>query len=160
MACLAIATFSVVGCDNGTTKQADKKVDPHAGHDHSSDDPDDHPAHGPFGGHVFDLDTTEHQVEWKKYKDNDMIRMYVLDGKGKEATPIKVDSFIVTPKIGDDGISFNLEPEAADENGVTAIYVLDDKDLSIAIPIGVDVEIKVGDKTYKGEIKSHDPLDH
>jgi hypothetical protein len=106
------------------------------------------------------LDTPDHQVEWKKYKDNDMIRMYILDGKGEEATPVKVDSFTVTPKIGKDEASFELEPEDADENGATAIYALDDKELSIAIPLGVVIEIKVGDKTLKGEIKAHKPLDH
>ena len=159
LCCLAIATFSLAGCDSADKKES-AKADPHAGHDHESGDHDDHPAHGPFGGHIFDLDTPDHQVEWKKYKDNDMIRMYILDGQGQKATPVKVDSFTVTPKIGNDGTNFVLEPEEVDDNGATAVYALDDKDLSIAIPNGVTIEIKVGDKTLKGEIKAHAPLDH
>lgn len=156
----ALAVFASTGCDEQPEKAAQgDKVANDSGDDKHSDDHD-HPAHGPFGGHMVKLDTSDVQLEWKKYKDNDVIKMYVLDAAGKEAAPMKIDSFIVTPKVGNDGTGFTLEPEEPDSDGATAVYSLDDKDLSIAIPLGVDIEIKAGDKVYKGEIKAHEPLDH
>lgn len=86
--------------------------------------------------------------------------MYILDAAGKEAVAQKVDSFTVTPKVGNDETGFVLEPESPDEQGLSAVYVLDDQELSIAVPLGVDIEIKIGDKVFKGEIKAHEPLDH
>lgn len=161
VAFMALAVFASTGCDkpNGDDHAAhgDNDKAPDADADH---DADDHPAHGPFGGHIFTLDSSDYQGEWKKYKDNDVIKMYVLDAAGKNAASLKIDSFVVTPKVGNDGTSFTLEPEEPDADGATAVYTLDDKDLSIAIPLGVDIEIKVGDKVYKGEIKAHKPLDH
>jgi hypothetical protein len=86
--------------------------------------------------------------------------MYILDAAGKEAVAQKVESFTVTPKVGNDEAGFVLEPENPDEQGLSAVYMLDDQNLSIAIPLGVDIEIKIADKIYKGEIKAHEPLDH
>lgn len=161
IAVIALAVFASVGCDDHHSDH-DPDNGSHAGHNHEADDhsADDHPAHGPFGGHIFKLDTSDFQGEWKKYKDNDVIKMYVLDAAGKKAAPLKIDSFVVTPKVGNDDSSFTLEPEEPDDDGASAVYWLDNKDLSIAIPLGVDIEIKIGDKTYKGEIKAHQPLDH
>ncbi len=172
LAGIALALFMSTGCDkpSGDDHAAHgdhdhdaehaHDADDHTGHDDDTDSHADHPDHGPFGGHVFKLDTSEFQGEWKKYKDNDVIKMYLLDATGKKAAPLKVDSFIVTSKVGNDDAGFTLEPEEPDAEGATAVYSLDDKDLSIAIPLGVDIEIKVGDKVYKGEIKAHQPLDH
>lgn len=158
IAFIALAVFASTGCDEHHDDAAHGDNNQVA--NNTGDDNHDHPAHGPFGGHMVKLDTSDVQVEWKKYKDNDVIKMYVLDAAGKQAAPMKIDSFIVTPKVGNDGTGFTLEPEKPDADGATAVYWLDDKDLSIAIPLGVDIEIKAGDKVYKGEIKAHEPLDH
>ena len=161
LAFIALAVFVSTGCDkpSGDDKaaQGDNVHSQDDEHDHEADD---HPAHGPHGGHIVKLDNSDFQAEWKKYKDNDVIKMYVLDASGKNATPVKIDSFVITPKVGNDGTGFTLEPEEPDADGATAVYCLDDKDLSIAIPLGVDIEFKIGDKVYKGEIKAHEPLDH
>lgn len=162
---IALVVFASTGCDKPSGTENAAKSSP-ADHDHEGDDHahdhegHDHPAHGPFGGHIFELDSEDFQGEWKKYKDNDVIKMYLLDAAGKKAAAAKVDSFIVTPKVGNDNAGFTLMPEEADADGVTAVYSLDDKDLAIAIPLGVDIEIKIGDKVYKGQIKAHEPLDH
>ena len=87
-------------------------------------------------------------------------KMYLLDAAGKKEVAQKVDSFTVTPKVGSEEEGFTLVAEKADEQGLSAVYMLDDQQLSIAIPLGVDIEIKIGDKVYKGEIKAHEPLDH
>ena len=169
IAMLAVAVFAINGCDssvgNGKTNggAATDSDHDHDG-DHDGDDHDhaqsDHPAHGPFGGHIFALEPNEFQGEWKKYTDSNVIKMYILDADGKKEVSQKVDSFTVTPKVGNDEGSFVLEPENPDEQGLAAVYMLDDQDLSIALPLGVDIEIKIGDKVFKGEIKAHKPLDH
>jgi hypothetical protein len=187
VAMLAITVFAINGCDSsvgngktngGAATDSDHDHDhdhdgddhdhdgDHDGddHDHDGDDHDhaqsDHPAHGPFGGHIFALEPNEFQGEWKKYTDSNVIKMYILDADGKKEVSQKVDSFTVTPKVGNDEGGFVLEPENPDEQGLAAVYMLDDQDLSIAIPLGVDIEIKIGDKVFKGEIKAHKPLDH
>ena len=165
VAVLAVAVFAVNGCDSsggsgtsngGAASNADHDHD----HDHDHGDHADHPAHGPFGGHIFALEPNDMQGEWKKYTDSNVIKMYLLDAAGKKEVPQKVDSFVVTPKVGNDEGGFTLEPENPDDMGVSAVYMLDDQELSIAIPLGVDIEIKIGDKVFKGEIKAHEPLDH
>ena len=175
VAVLAVAVFAVNGCDSsggsgtsngGAASNADHDHDhdhdhgdDHGDHDHDHDHAD-HPAHGPFGGHIFALEPNDMQGEWKKYTDSNVIKMYLLDAAGKKEVPQKVDSFVVTPKVGNDEGGFTLEPENPDDMGVSAVYMLDDQELSIAIPLGVDIEIKIGDKVFKGEIKAHEPLDH
>ncbi len=164
LAALAVCLFTSVGCDNGTETKT--KSDDH-GHAHDGEHAHhhEHPPHGPFGGHIFTLDSPEYQCEWKKYSDNDVIRMYILDVPGDakmkpKAVPMKVDSFMVMAQAGSDGAKFQLEAEKPDENGATAVFMLEDKALATTIPLGVDIEIKVGDKVYKGQIKAHKPLDH
>jgi hypothetical protein len=164
IAALAVVVFASVGCEKPTGDNGPKPAagghDDHD-HDHGDDHADhDHPAHGPFGGHIFDIDSPDYQGEWKKYSDNNIIRMYLLDGKGKDAVAVKVDSFIVKPQAGKDDVTFELKAEDPDENGASSTYMLDDENLTIAIPLGVDIEIKIGDKTYKSQIKAHQPLDH
>jgi len=154
LAGLALIMFAAVGCENPEAG--------HGGHGHGElahELEHDHPAHGPFGGHIFPLDTDEYQAEWKKYSDNTIIRMYMLDAEGKKAAPVAVESFTVTPKVGEGAEPFVLAPEDS-ENGMASVYMLDDANLAIAIPLGVNIEIKMGDKTIKGEIKSHEVRDH
>lgn len=165
VACFALIVFATGGCDKptantGTTPDAgheDHDHD-HEGHDH--DDEHSHAAHGPMGGHIFSLSSPDFQGEWKKYPDNNIIRMYVLDAAGKKPVPVNVDSFIVKHKIGNDGKQFEFAAEDPDESGASAVYKLDDQDLAIAMSTGVDIEIKIGDQTVTGSIEAHEPLDH
>jgi hypothetical protein len=129
----------------------------HDGHDHGSHD---HPAHGPNHGHIFDFDSPDFKGEWCKYKDNDVIRMYILDGKGEAPKPLAVDSFVVKPQVGNDGAAFELEAENVDPEGAAHSFMLDDKLFQMAIPTGVTIEVTAGDTVLKGEIKAHEPLDH
>lgn len=162
IAALAMVVFATSGCDKPATTpngpEASHDGDSHADHGHDHDH--DHPAHGPYGGHIFDLDSSDYQAEWKKYKDNDVIRMYLLDADGKEAKALKVDSFTVKSDVGDDQAMFELAAEDADENGASAVYMLEDKQFASAIPLGVTITIKSGDQTMMGKIKAHAPRDH
>ena len=179
LAAIAIVVFATSGCDRppaggsgspGSTDEHGDHDHDHADddhdHDHADDDHDhdhsehDHPAHGPYGGHIFPLDSPEYQGEWKKYNDNDVIRMYVLDADAKKAVPIKVESFTVIPTVGNEDVTFELEAEDPDAEGKSAVYMLEDKDLTIAIPLGVKIAIKTGELTINGNIKAHKPRDH
>ncbi|MEL7499617.1 MAG: hypothetical protein AAFN77_18585 [Planctomycetota bacterium] len=140
------------GNGNGTTAE---NHDGH-GHDHGHE----HPPHGPNGGHIFKLDSDGHSGEWCKFKDNDIIKMHLLDAEGKKAVPMKVDSFVVKPLAGNDDVSFEFAAENADDEGMASTFMLDDEDLSMAISLGVSIEIKSGDTVMKGKIDAHEPLDH
>lgn len=160
IAMLAMVIFTT-GCQDGTDTPGTDTGDSH-GHDHASEDDHahDHPAHGPNGGHIFQLDDSEVTGEWCKFSDNNVIKMHILDAAGKEAMPMKVDSFSVQSMAGNDGAEFMLEADGADADGKASLFMLDDEDLATAIPLGVKIVIKSGDKTINGEIKAHTPLDH
>ena len=162
LAVAAIAIF-IGGC--GVDKQAEtaatgsgSKAHDHDGHEHDHEH-DDHPAHGPNHGHIFALDSEEYQGEWQKFKDNNVIKMHILDKDQKPAV-LKVDSFHVIPMAGNDATPFVLEAESPDADGKSSVYMLDDQSLSIAIPLGVNIEITSGDMILKGKIDQHEPLDH
>ena len=156
LATLALVMFVSVGCEEpGAGAGGGEGGHAHAGHAHAHD----HPAHGPNGGHIFPLDTDEFQAEWKKYSDNNVIKICILDATGSKSMPIAAESVTITPKAGEGDVSFVL-PAESPENGLASFFKLDDADLALGIPLGVDIEIKVGDKTIKGEIKAHEPLDH
>ncbi len=131
------------------------------GHDHGGDkDHDDHPPHGPNHGHLFDLDSDEFTGEWCQYQDNNVIRFYLLDGKGQSPKPLVVEQFLVKSLVGSEDEPFELEPENVDPEGAASSFMLDAVLLRTAIPLGVEIEIITEGKTLKGEIKAHEPLDH
>ncbi len=167
LAIAAIAVF-IGGCDKtgNETPTANKESGAHDhdhdGHDHEHEDGhshDDHPAHGPNHGHIFELDSPDYQGEWQKFKDNNVIKMHILDKDQKPAV-VRVDSFLVIPMAGNDATPFELEAESTDPEGRSSVYMLDDQNLSIAIPLGVNIEITMGDKVLKGKIDQHEPMDH
>ena len=137
----------------------------HEGHDHGDHEGHDHgdhamDVHGPFGGHTFKFDSDDYRAEWKHYNDNDVIRVYVLDETGKKEAPVKATVAMI-PLGGSDKTPFELEAEKVNDEGESAVYSLDEKDLGIAITaVGVKVEMKVDDKTYTGTIEAHEPHDH
>lgn len=155
--CFCTVTFS--GCETGSTKTATADHDHDHDHDHGSHAEGELPAHGPKGGHLFKLDGTEYVGEWLHYNDNDIIRVYLLDMKSKGAVPC--DGITITPTAGDDKTPFVLELDAEASGGdQKLVYMLDEKALMLAMNLGVDVEITVGDEKFKGSIAPHAPHDH
>ena len=135
----------------------------HEGHDHDHEghDHDEHAdIHGPNGGHMFKFDSGDkYQGEWTHSNANDIIRVYVLDSTGKKPVPVKAEVSVV-PMAGADKTPFELEPDAANDAGESAVYSLDDKNLFIAFSIGVKIEMKVGEEVYVAKIDAHEPHDH
>ncbi len=159
----AIALFAV-GCEKPNDQVAangGSNSSQDHDHDHGEAGHDDHfhPEHGPNHGHIFELDSPDYCGEWQKFKDNNVIKMHILD-KDKKSVAVKVDSFKVIPMAGNDSTPFELAPESPDDEGKSSVYSLDDQNLSIAIPLGVTIEITMGDQTLKGKIDQHEPLDH
>ncbi len=162
----AIFCFISAGCDkqevvkqpSGALNQDDGH-DHGDGHDHADDSHDDHQdVHGPKGGHPVKFDSDEYQAEWLHYNDNDVVRVVVYGPDGKTEAAVKADR--VTIKRITDGTIFELDPEEPGADGATAVYSLDNKELSIAMNTGVSLELKIGDKTLNAEIKPQKPHKH
>jgi len=161
VACLSFACLQ--GCGDSTTAKQDDHAGhdhgDHAGHDHGSHGEDALPVHGPNHGHLFRLKDTEMVGEWCHYKDNNVIRMFLLDDKHKNVVPI--DAVTVVPMAGSQKEPFVLEGDDNEKAGDKFhAYMLDDQKLLLSMTLGVKVEFKVGDKTYAGEIEPHEPHDH
>lgn len=175
LALLALGLFMIAGCDNpagtknkpvnkaASTDKHDHDHDhDHADHDHADHDhaKEGHAAHGPNDGHVFKLTPADLSAEWTHSSANDIIKVFVLNKDAKANQAIKADKVVITPLSGNDVTPFDLPAVAPNANGETAEFMLDSKQLNVAMTLGVKVEIKVGDKTYTGEIPPHAPHDH
>ncbi len=178
--CAALCVMNV-GCEqpaaNTNTNQA------HHGHDHDGDDHghshageghedhaghDDHEGHGhgdgsaeemgPNKGHIVYLEPKDFVGEWRHYKGNSVIRVYVLD---KEKKSVAVDGKVsIVPQTGKTRDPFVLQGEDAGDDGKTAVYMLDDDKLSVAMNLGVMLKIEIDGKTYEGKIPPHKPHHH
>jgi uncharacterized protein involved in copper resistance len=183
----ALSLFIVSGCDNpaaspakpgSSTKAADKHDHDHdhdhkegdhdhkeGDHDHKEGDHDhkegdhDHDAHGPNGGHMFELTPNDLSAEWTHSSSNNIIKVFILNKDGKANETVKCDKVVITPLSGNNTTPFEL-PAVEPKDGASAEFMLDSKDLNVAMTLGVKVEIKVGDKTYSGKIAPHAPHDH
>ena len=170
---LALSCFCLGGCDkpqeaknskgNGNDVHAHDDGHSHDdGHDHSHDDHAEDGKLGPMGpngGHQIPFDSEDMNAEWVHYNDNDIIRVVILDPSGKENRPIKAESVMIRRTKGNDE-GFTLTAEDPDENGAAEKYMLDDKNLAIAMVLGVTVEVKMDGKTYTGKIPPHEPHSH
>jgi hypothetical protein len=152
----SLAAFVFSGCDQGATKAAKPK----ATENHDRDEKKAEIVHGKNGGHIIKLTPTDLVAEWCHSSDNDVIKVFVLDEKATANHPIKADSVTIRPTSGNKRDPFTLAAVSANENGESAEYKLDDKQLALAMTLGVVLEIKVGEKTYTAEIPAHAPHSH
>jgi hypothetical protein len=167
---VALSCFCLAGCS--PAKKEVEKSNPNNDqvHDHDHDDAHDHDHNddaadgklgpmGPNGGHQIDFNSDQMNAEWVHYNDNDTIRLVILDATGKANRRIKADSVSIRRTKGNDP-GFTLVAEEPDDNGAAEKYMLDDKDLAIAMVLGVTVEVKMDGKTYAGKIPPHEPHSH
>jgi hypothetical protein len=168
---LALACFTFSGCDQAKQTKNGKDVASHDGdgHDHAAGDHDhdhdhDHDAagdvHGPNGGHLFEFADGDYHGEWKHFNDNFVIKVFILDKEGKKNQAVAAESVTIKPTAGDETAEFSLDPDSPDDDGNAFSYSLDSQDLSIAMNLGVVVEMKLGGKTYTAKIPAHAPHDH
>jgi len=159
------------GCEDARERVTDHSGSPTHSHngdshshgqDHSSDghshdqESESDGIHGVNGGHVFSFEPADYVGEWLVSNDDDVTKIFILDKDGTVNTPIKVENLEL--RRGDS--VFTLDAENLNEDGLSAVYSLDDRDLSIAINLGVEVKMEVGEKKYVGRIAALTPHDH
>lgn len=156
--------------DHGHSHDGDDHGHSHDGDDHAehADHAGDHQGHdhgsaageemGPNKGHIVYLQPDDYVSEWRHYKGNSVIRVYVLD-KQKKSVAVNANVSI-EPQAGKTREPFVLEPEDGDADGKTAVYMLDDDKLSVAMNLGVVLNIEIDGKTYQGKIAPHKPHHH
>ncbi len=173
----ALACLVSIGCqDSNSTVDSGKKTNTTHTHDDGSEHDHEHkdvasdsqsPADGATqtcvigenGGHVFVFENKDYKGEYVISKDSDVVRFFLLNSKDEDVS-LKVDSFKVTPMAGADSVSFELAADSADGDGKSHIYAAEEKELRIAIPLGVKVEVKAGDLVLNGTIEAHEHHDH
>ncbi len=178
----ALACVFAIGCDSPSATTSNGKADTqshddhghsHDDHGHSHDDHghshDDHGhdegAHevhveemGPNKGHIVRLTPTDYMAEWRHYKGNNVIRIYVLDSNKK--TVAVNGTVTVTPETGKSREPFELVPEDADDEGKTGVFMLDEQALANAMNLGVVFTFEIDGKKYSGKVPPHAPHHH
>lgn len=178
---LLLAAFCSLnlGCEGTATSDRDQPAahdhdhDDH-GHSHDGEDHADHAGHddhsghdhgevageemGPNKGHIVYLQPDDYVGEWRHYKGNSVIRVYVLN---KDKKSVGVDAKVsIEPQAGKTRDPFVLNPEDGDDQGKTAVYMLDDEKLSVAMNLGVMLKVEIDGKMYQGKIAPHKPHHH
>ena len=165
---MALSYFCLAGCSPAKKEVKNSNSNNNNVHAHDHDHDDGHGDDvadgklgpmGPNGGHQIDFNSDQMNAEWVHYNDNDTIRLVILDPTGKANRRIKADSVSIRRTKGNDQ-GFTLTAEDPDDNGAAEKYMLDDKDLAIAMVLGVTVEVKMDGKTYAGKIPPHEPHSH
>lgn len=122
--------------DNAPNKKT-KKPAPKHGH-----------RHGIHGGHIFEFDSADFVGEWTQKTKSNLVRIYLLNVEATKEFPVNAESLIV--KKGES--IFSLDPVSVDNLGQTSVFELDEKELAIAINLGVTVSLFANEKEYSGEI--------
>ena len=165
---MALSYFCLAGCSPAKKEVKNSNPNNNNVHAHDHDHDDGHGDDvadgklgpmGPNGGHQIDFNSDQMNAEWVHYNDNHTIRLVILDPTGKANRRIKADSVSIRRTKGNDQ-GFTLTAEDPDDNGAAEKYMLDDKDLAIAMVLGVTVEVKMDGKTYAGKIPPHEPHSH
>jgi len=173
----ALVCVLAIGCEPPSTSTAGGKVDlqslddhhghSHDDHDHGDHDEAGHDDHGhgehveemgPNMGHIIYLAPKDYVAEWRHYKGNNVIRLYVLDANKKT---VEVNAKVsVKSESGKSKETFELEPEDANDEGKAAVYMLDEQALANAMNLGVVVSFEIDGKVYSGKVPPHAPHHH
>ncbi len=172
----ALVCLLAVGCDQPAATNSGGQADTHShadhdhdhaehGHDEESHDDHGHAGHGamveemgPNRGHIVRLTPTDYMAEWRHYKGNNVIRVYVLNA---EKDTVAVDASVtVKSESGKSKETFELAPEDADAEGKTGVYMLDEQGLAMAMNLGVTISFEIDGKTYEGKVPPHKPHHH
>ena len=174
LSCALVCVFAI-GCDSPSATKSDGKVDTAAhddhddhGHSHAEHSHDEHgheESHdvhveemGPNKGHIVRLEPTDYMAEWRHYKGNNVIRIYVLDSDKKT---VAVNATVsVKSDSGKSKETFELVPEDAEDDGKTGVYMLDELALANAMNLGVTFTFEIDGKEYSGKVPPHAPHHH
>lgn len=145
-----IIAISMVGCEQTGPKAANGDHHEHDG-EHSHDSGYERKKYVAEDGHGFSFQPNDFAGEWGHTFNSDLIQIFILDKETKDKKPIKVDSIAI--RRGEQ--IFSLDAEGEDEQGLSHTYSLDNKELAIAMNLGVTLEMTVGDVDYTAKIAPH-----
>ena len=143
-----LSALIFVGCGN------DKDVDEKDDHDHDHDDHAHyHAPHGVRGGHIAifkSADGEEVMIEHVEKAGANLVEFYTVENKDKnhELRALAIEKFTIVSKTKD---SFELMPVDPKE-GMASKFQAQDKNLIVAMDLGVDASFELDGVEYKAQI--------
>lgn len=116
-----------------------------------------HAEHGPHEGALIELGEEEYHGEIVVDDDKDVVTIYVLDNKAKEAVLLDAKDVVINLKHGGKGVQYKLkaQPQKGEAEGKSSRYSVKSHDLIHALhhkdasPI---LRLSIKGKTYTGKI--------
>lgn len=162
---LAVATWA--GC--GPEKKAangkpGEKPDEHAGHNHEAHD--DHPMHGPNGGHIAELDcegkagVEDYHGEWLSDDESGTVTVILLGKDVKTEVGTSAEELSLDVKTGDEVKTHTLKPvnrTDGDKPTATRFEAVDQPLVTYLSNDVLDAVIRVviDGKEFKGKLVQH-----
>jgi hypothetical protein len=155
MAAAALFLFSASGCES-------KNVG--VGKNPTTTDEHEH-HHGPNEGELIELGNEEYHAELLQVPDGDVVTVFILDKEAKNAVPTATEAVVVRMTLGDKPIEFRLtpNPKEGEPAGSSSRFESKEEPLRAALAHQTakrELEVKIGDKTYKGEFEYYEPHQH
>lgn len=144
-----LVILGMAGCEQPGTRSADES-DQHQEHKHPHDS-EATKKYAANDGHSFTFEPHDYAGEWGHTFNSDLIQIFILDKTTNEKKRVQLDSISI--RRGDQ--IFSLDAENEDEQGLAHTYSLDNKELAIAMNLGVTLEMTVGEKNYTAKIAPH-----
>lgn len=146
LALFAVSIFAI-GCDDSASDKTDStedtsEIDPHKGHDHSSDDHGDHTAK--HGGHLIELGRNhEYHAELVDDHKTESITVYMMDGDMKPLT-VNASSITLVLTAGEKTETFELmasQPGGAAQfasNDAKMMEIIEGEDVKGKLRVAID----------------------
>jgi hypothetical protein len=151
---VAAALLALAGCggQGGKATSGDKAK----GHGHT------HPHEGPHGGALAEWGEEEYHVEFTVDHGKKQATVYVLDGSGKKAAPIPVEtlSLVIRNVQPPASVTLKADPQQDDPKGTSSRFVGQHDILAQEVEFKGEVSGKVGDKAYAGDFKEKSHKGH
>ena len=142
-----LSALIFIGCEG------DKDVDEKDDHDHDKDHAHHHAPHGVRGGHIAifkSADGKEVMIEHVEKAGANLVEFYTVENKEKnhELRPLAIEKFTVVSRTNS---TFELLPVEPQE-GMASKFQAQDKNLIVAMDLGVDASFTLDDVEYKATI--------
>lgn len=154
-ALVALFMFAASGCEQ---KKSDVAKKPSATDEHEH-------HHGPNAGELIELGDEEYHAELLQTPEGEVVTVFVLDKEAKNAVPTATDAVLIRMTLTDAPVEFRLtpNPKEGEPAGSSSRFESKEKELrdALAHPTAKrELEVKIGDKTYKGDFVYYEPHGH
>lgn len=167
----ALAAFTLLsGCGGGDGdaehadgEHADADHDEDAHHDdgdHDGEHADEHPEHGPNGGHIVEFDDEKHHAEWIEEDDGEKVIVLMLDSE-KKSTMIPADAKMTITTMPEGALEETFALTAADQaDGKASRFESSNKSIGTAISIAAEggkimLSVELDGKTIQARLIQH-----